>query len=297
MAKRRIVVTGAAGYISAQLLPVLRERYDLLLLDMTKETKNGRIDEIREVDLSDPHVDPYCEHFRGADAVVHNAWHSYGEGMGGVLSPQWLPPNPDAAPRPTDDYYEERTNVDMVFHVLKVALLENVRRVVITSSNHAADFYESKLHCGKMDIVEPDIYPLSDNWYGWAKATYEHVGFLFATGRFGRQVENVHIRIGAPRPIIGEKLKDDPVSYRRDLGAYISERDLQQLYVKSLETPDIRNDDGIPFLVFYGISNNTRAFWSITNARRVIGYEPEDDSEQLFAEDIRRYLTAPGRTF
>jgi len=28
-----------------------------------------------------------------------------------------------ARPRPTDDYYEERTNVDMVFHVLKVALL------------------------------------------------------------------------------------------------------------------------------------------------------------------------------
>ncbi len=39
------------------------------------------------------------------------------------------------------------------------------------------------------------------------------------------------------------------------------------------------------------------AFWSIANARRVIGYEPEDDSEQLFADDIHRYLSAPGRTF
>ena len=27
------------------------------------------------------------------------------------------------------------------------------------------------------------------------------------------------------------------------------------------------------------------------------GYEPQDDSEQLFAEDVRRYLNAPGRTF
>ena len=297
MAKLRVVLTGAAGYISAQLLPMFRERYDVVLLDMTKETKHGQIDEIHEVDLSNHDVDQYREHFRGADAIVHNAWHSYGEGMGGILSPQWLPPEPDAAPCRTDDYYEERTNVDMVFHVLKVALLENVHRVVVTSSNHAADFYESKLHCGKMDIVEPDTYPLSDNWYGWAKATYEHVGFLFATGRFGRQVENVHIRIGAPRRISGGKLRDNPVSYRRDLGAFISERDLQQLYVKSIEAPDIRNEDGIHFQVFYGISNNTRAFWSITNARRVIGYDPEDDSEQLFAEDIRRYLTAPGRTF
>ena len=49
--------------------------------------------------------------------------------------------------------------------------------------------------------------------------------------------------------------------------------------------------------MFYGISNNTRAFWSIANARRVIGYEPEDDSEQLFADDIHSYLSAPGRTF
>ena len=67
--------------------------------------------------------------------------------------------------------------------------------------------------------------------------------------------------------------------------------------MKSIETPDVRNEDGLPFQVFYGISNNTRAFWSIANARRVIGYEPEDDSEQLFADDIHRYLSAPGRTF
>lgn len=297
MARRRVVLTGAAGYISAQLLPAFRERYDLVLLDVTKETKNRRVDDIRQADLCDPDVGRYREHFRDADTVVHNAWHSYGEGMGGVLSPQWLPTDPDTPPRPTDDYYEERANVDMAFHVLKVALEEGVRRVIITSSNHAADFYESRLHRGEMDFVGPDINPLSDNWYGWAKATYEHIGFLFATGRFGRQLENVHIRIGAPRPIVGARLKDDPVSYRRDLGAFISERDLQQLYVKSIEAPDIRNEDGLPFQVFYGISNNTRAFWSIANARRVIGYRPEDDSEQLFADDIRRYLAAPGRTF
>jgi hypothetical protein len=147
-----------------------------------------------------------------------------------------------------------------------------------------------------MDMVYPDTYPLSNNYYGWAKATYEHLGFVFATGRFGRPVENVHIRIGAPRPIVGAGLAANQTSYRRDLGAYISPRDLQQLYVKSIEVEDIRNQDGVPFQVFYGISNNARAFWSIANARRVIGYAPEDDSERLYADDIREYLTAPGRT-
>ena len=49
----------------------------------------------------------------------------------------------------------------------------------------------------------------------------------------------------------------------------------------------------------YGISNNTRAFWSLANARRVLGYEPEDDSEVRFAHDIQGFLVgegAPGGT-
>ena len=62
------------------------------------------------------------------------------------------------------------------------------------------------------------------------------------------------------------------------------ERDTVQLYMKSIETADIRNEDGITFQVFYGLSNNTRMFWDIANARQVIGYEPEDDSEQEFAK-------------
>ena len=149
-----------------------------------------------------------------------------------------------------------------------------------------------------MDVVGPDAHPASDNFYGWAKAAYEHLGFVFATGRFGRAVDNVHIRIGAPRPIRWQDIDDNPVSFRRDLGAYISPCDLSQLYIKAIETDDIRNADGVPHQVFYGISNNTRAFWSIANARRVIGYAPEDDSEAAFAADIHTHLAGrTGRTF
>ncbi|MBV9134316.1 MAG: hypothetical protein JO318_16545 [Chloroflexi bacterium] len=34
-----------------------------------------------------------------------------------------------------------------------------------------------------------------------------------------------------------------------------------------------------------------RAFWSIANARDVIGYAPEYDSEVNYVDDIRRLLT------
>ena len=57
-----------------------------------------------------------------------------------------------------------------------------------------------------------------------------------------------------------------------------------------METPDVEDEYGVPLHIFYCVSNNARTFWNITNARRVIGYEPQDDSEVRFAEDIARML-------
>ena len=72
------------------------------------------------------------------------------------------------------------------------------------------------------------------------------------------------------------------------LGGYVSPRDLTQLFVKAVETPSIENEHGVPWQVVYAVSNNKRAFWSVASARRVLGYQPEDDSEVKFADDIRR---------
>ena len=65
---------------------------------------------------------------------------------------------------------------------------------------------------------------------------------------------------------------------------------MQQLFCKSIETPEIEDEHGVPFHIFYGVSNNARKFWSITNARKVIGYSPQDDSEVRFAADITHLL-------
>src|SRR3954471_8567763 len=186
----------------------------------------------------------------------------------------------------------------MADRVLRLAREEGVRRVVMASSNHAADWYEHILHVGKMDVVDPERTPSkSDNFYGWAKLAYEALGFLYASGTQGRKLENVQIRIGAPRPIRastffpnGPGADGDALTYKRDLGAYISPRDLTQLFVRSIETPNIEDEYGIPFQAVYGISNNARAFWSLVNARRVLGYAPEDDAEIEYAEEIRQFL-------
>ncbi len=55
-----------------------------------------------------------------------------------------------------------------------------------------------------------------------------------------------------------------------------------------IETENIEDENGIPFLVVYGISGNTHRFWSLTNAFQKIGYQPKDDSQVRFADQIAR---------
>jgi hypothetical protein len=40
--------------------------------------------------------------------------------------------------------------------------------------------------------------------------------------------------------------------------AEVEARDLAQLFVKSVEAPNIQDEHGIPFQIFYGISGNAR---------------------------------------
>jgi hypothetical protein len=51
---------------------------------------------------------------------------------------------------------------------------------------------------------------------------------------------------------------------------------------------------GVPFQVFYGISNNARNFWGLANARRVSEYDPQDDSKVTSWKDIATLLMQEG---
>jgi nucleoside-diphosphate-sugar epimerase len=269
---RRIVVTGAAGYCAGQLLSTFERRYDCVLLDVRDTGQGGaQVPGIELVDLLDPDLDGYRRHFAGADAVVHLAYAG-----GGQLE--------------AEAYVDQRASLDMNRNVLEAARAEGVRRFVQFSSNHAADWYERLYWKKTFDRFGPEVAPFSDNFYGWSKIATEALGFVYASGRLDPALEVVMIRIGRPREADLAECGDDVREMERRLAAYLSPRDLTQLVVRSIEAPDIRNEHGVPFQVFFGISANTRAFWSLTNARRVIDYQPEDDSEVRFAEEIARYL-------
>ena len=57
----------------------------------------------------------------------------------------------------------------MAFNVFQTAVEEGVTRVVMSSSNHAADFWEPQILEGTHDTIDPDGLARSDNYYGWAK--------------------------------------------------------------------------------------------------------------------------------
>lgn len=299
MTRRKVLVTGAAGTIAGLLLPALQERYDLTLVDVRETDREGNIiPGIQIADLTDRRRDEYRHLFAGIDSVVHCGFVRAEDGN-------------DAEQR----FWAELTNVEMAYNVYQTSLEEDVRRVVVASSNHAADYYEPLILQRRMDFVTPDMRAVSDNYYGWAKEVYEHLGFVFAVGKMTqgstynrnvtarpsanadqtdvRPLENVQIRIGGPRDTdIDNCEPGDLTRVRRALAVYISQRDLSQLFIKSIEKEDIRDEFGVPFQIFYGISANTHAFWSIVNARQVIGYAPQDNSETRFYEKIAEHMAA-----
>jgi len=279
MSKKRVVVTGASGYIIQRMWPELVERYEVVALDNRESAGDGKkVPGIRVCDLTQPDRDLYREHFKGADAVIHSAFVS----AKGLDATTW---SDNSQPK----FEAEHTNVAMAYNVYQTAIEENVKRVVVASSNHAADYYERLIWADQWDCVTPDMPPKSDNFYGWAKIAYESLGFVFASGKVGgRKLEVVQLRIGGPRDNadLDGVAPGDIKTMHRGLGAYLSKRDQIQLFFKSIETPNIEDEHGIPFQVFYGVSGNTHNFWSIANARKVIGYAPEDNSQVNFADRI-----------
>ena len=294
--KKRLLMTGAAGYVADQMLSRFREKYELVLLDTSTKNRRGEeVEGVNMIDLIDEDRTRYAHFFEEVDAVIHLA---YKRRTG----------------QPLDHFYDERENVQMAYNVLRSSYDSGVKRVAIASSNHASDFYEHALiHERKLEMLDPYRLALSDNFYGWAKATYEHLGFLFACGAMGeegsglsenlvagnlntsRKMGVVMVRIGAPRNLDPQEYQGNSVGFKRDLGAYISPRDITQLFEKCIEVENIENEYGVPWQVVYGISNNTRAFWSLSNARKVFGYDPKDDSDILFAEASKSIISEAGR--
>src|SRR5204862_1183404 len=241
MAKRRVVLTGASGYVAQRMFPELSARWDIVPIDVRATGNDGKpIPGLVAMDLTDRNRDAYRHLFRGADAVIHCGYVR----APGLDATTWQN-NSDAK------FWAEHQNVALAYNVYRTALEEGVRRVVVASSNHAADYYERLIWAGRMEMVTPEMPPRSDNWYGWAKAAYELLCFVFATGKVDdRKLEIVQWRIGGPRDDDLDRVAPgDITAMHRAAGAYLSQRDQVQQAIKMVEAEDITDAHGVPFLV------------------------------------------------
>lgn len=150
-----------------------------------------------------------------------------------------------------------------------------IKRIVFASSNHVTGRYEfingsdvPNLHFqenpSQIDVNSP-VRP--DGYYGISKVTGEAIARYFYDKY---RIESVCLRIGTVTE------KPGGPSEERHLSTWLSYRDLLQLVEKSLSA-----DRTFPgFGIYYGVSNNTRSFWSIDNARHELGYAPEDNADE-----------------
>ncbi|MFL4909009.1 NAD-dependent epimerase/dehydratase family protein [Streptomyces sp. MMS24-I2-30] len=154
------------------------------------------------------------------------------------------------------------TNIGGTLRVLEAAHQQGVPRVVLASSIHAAGFHT------RDDTVDgflpADVPPRPDTYYGVGKAAGEALGSLYHS-RFGIDVTCLRIGAFRPRPLTPE-----------DLAVWLSPGDAARLVEACLSAGPAG------FRVLWGISGNTRRWWSLAEAEAV-GYRPEDDAERYAA--------------
>ncbi|MEU8402466.1 NAD(P)-dependent oxidoreductase [Nonomuraea sp. NPDC048892] len=230
-----VVVTGGFGRVGRLVRPALLKKYPLRIVDRV----TGAVSPGEEVvagDLAEPGLAE--EALAGASAVVHLA----------------------ADPR-TDARWEEvyHANVALTRRVLDAAATHAVPRVVLASTVHVMGEYNRPEH----RPVGPGWEPRPCCSYGLSKLVVESLGRLHAD-QTGASV--VCLRLGAT---------GYPLSERRYLGVWLSDRDVGALMLAALRA-------GPGWSAHFGMSANTRRHWDITSAMK-LGYEPRDDSEPYAA--------------
>jgi len=204
MIPKKILFTGSTGRIGSQVVPLLRERYEVASFDLEAEPGNplsfaGDLQSIEALRAA----------MEGCVAVVHMAATS------------------DDAP-----FYEQilPNNIIGLFNVLEAARLAQVKRMVYASSVQAIGSALKQVEQGAPPFSSGQM-PLPRNSYGASKVWGEAMGRTYFD-KHGQ--EFVAIRIGAFQPYDSDWLKEG-----RAKNIWLSPRDMAQLIWRAIETPGV----------------------------------------------------------
>ena len=250
MAKRRVLITGAAGTIGSILRRSLGEKYELSSLDLVEVSDV----ESHVADLAD--LDAIRPAFQGKEVVVHLGGDPRGEApFESVL----------------------RNNIVGTRNVFEASQEAGVARVVFASTNHVVGYYPEKeepykaVFEGRFGEIELPIPLLTTDmvrpccYYGAGKAMGEALGSFYHDG-YG--LSCICLRIGGV-------MKQEKWWLKRGSGLAmrLSHRDASQLVERSIDAPP-----SVGFAIVYGISNNTMRIHEIETAESILGYRPQDDA-------------------
>jgi NAD+ dependent glucose-6-phosphate dehydrogenase len=154
-------------------------------------------------------------------------------------------------------------NVDGTYSVFEAARLAGVPKVVFASTG------QTILHNGKGTWITPAMPARPWTIYACTKLFGEALARYYADHH---GMSMICIRLGWFQAADSPTLLSG-FGHPRE---WCSPRDLAQLVVKSIESE-------VRFGIFFGVSNNTGRYWDLSNARQLIGYDPEDDAEQVMA--------------
>ena len=248
--KKKVLITGAAGLVGGVLRDGLADRYEISTIDV-------RPLEGDHLQASMADLDAIRPAFEGKDVVIDLASHA-----------------PSATP--WDSVYEN--NVPCTFNALEAARGAGAGRLIFASSNHVTGMYEhdtpySDIIAGRYEGLTPLTIPMitpampvrPDGPYGIVKAFGEAAG-RYHSDRFGLSV--ICLRIGS----LNASSRPEGL---RNLATLLTHADAVRLFEACIEA-----SDAVRFAVFYGVSNNTWRFWDVSDSRKAVGYEPQDDAEQ-----------------
>lgn len=159
---------------------------------------------------------------------------------------------------PFDDIAQ--ANIAGTYNVFEASRRAGVRRVVYASSHHVTGFHSVETAVDETSAVRPDTM------YGVSKVFGEAVGRLYAD-KWGLEVVCLRIGVCRERPQNADQLR-----------TWLSIPDSISL-VEAAISADLPER----FRVVYGVSNNSRRFWSDASARS-LGYSPRDSADDFSAE-------------
>jgi nucleoside-diphosphate-sugar epimerase len=199
--KRRLLLTGAAGYIGGLITSQLSDKYEWLLTDQRRpvDTRGLRFLFADIADLNA--LRPLC---KGSETVVHLA------GMAD-LKAGWediLPPN-----------------IIGVYNILQAACEAGCKRVILASSIHVVDGYPVELE------VRPNMAVSPLTLYGASKAWGEALAASYA---LQKEISVLCLRIGWVSPRNGRHLVPG-IAHLEDI---ITHEDLLRLITAAIEAPE-----------------------------------------------------------